>query len=297
MGALTGILVGGAATGCVYALLAAAYTLVFKASHTVPLMFGAFLLLGGYGAFQLGPRTTGLPFFAATAVAVLVVAAVAWAVQRAVARPLIAARPDALIIATVGLDLAIRSLLSANDTWALNSAEVGSGWESSVHPAGVAVAVSDVWIVGISVVLLGGLGAAVLGTRWGLTLRACAADREAARAQGISTTRNLASVWVIAAVLAAVAGILVGTFPRTLDLANHTWALRALPAVVIGGLGSLRGAVVGGLVVGYAEALTAAYQPAALGGNFQLVFPFVVMFVVLLVRPQGLFGRAEVARI
>lgn len=218
-------------------------------------------------------------------------------IQLGVARPLIAARPDALIIATVGIDLAIRSAIGARDSWSRNSAEVGSPWTSPVRFAGASVAVSDLWIVGITIVLLGVLGFAVVSTRWGLTMRACAADREAARAQGISTTRNLATVWIISGLLAAVAGVLVGTYPRTLDVSNYTWALRALPAVVIGGMGSLRGAVVGGLVVGYAEALMAAYQPASLGGNFQLVFPFVIMFGVLLVRPQGLFGRREVARI
>ncbi|MGI8694579.1 MAG: branched-chain amino acid ABC transporter permease [Geodermatophilaceae bacterium] len=297
MNTLTGVLVGGASVGCVYALLAAAYALIFKASHTLNLALGGLLLIGGYTAFQFGPGGNGLPFWVATLIAVVVVGVVGWLVQLGVARPLIAARPDALIIATVGIDLAIRAALGVRDTWALNRAEVGSPWTSPVRIAGASVAVSDLWIVGITVVLLGALGAAVVGTRWGLTMRACAADLEAARAQGISTTRNLTIVWVIAAVLAGVAGVLVGTYPRTLDLSNFTWALRALPAVVIGGMGSLRGAIVGGLIVGYAEALMAAFQPAALGGNFQLVFPFVVMFAVLLLRPQGLFGRPEVARI
>lgn len=296
MNSVVALLVTGAAVGCLYALLAAAYALIFKASDTLNLALGAFLLVGGYAAFGLGPDGANLPFWWASLLAIAIVALLGYVVQGVVARPLLAARPDALVIATVGLDLAIRASLGARDSWALNENEVGSPWTTSVRVAGVNVALADLWTIGISVVLLGFLGAALVGTRWGLTTRACAADLETARAQGISTKRNLAIVWVIAAVLAAVAGILVGTFPRTLDLSNHTWALRALPAVVIGGMGSLRGAVAGGLLVGYAEAFTAAYQPAWLGSNFQLVLPFVVMFVVLLVRPQGLFGRREVVR-
>lgn len=297
MNTTVALLVSGAAVGCIYALLAAGYALIFKASDTLNLTLGALVLVGGYTAFGLGPDVVGLPFWWASLLAIAIVAGAGYLIQRLVARPLLGARPDALVIATIGLDLAIRAALGARDSWALNDNEVGSPWTTSVQVAGVDVAVSDLWIVLISVVLLGGLGAAVVSTRWGLTMRACASDLEAARAQGISTNRNLAVVWVIAAVLAAVAGILVGTFPRTLDLSNHTWALRALPAVVIGGMGSLRGALVGGLLVGYAEAFSAAYQPAWLGSNFQLVLPFVIMFVVLLVRPQGLFGRAEVVRI
>lgn len=297
MSTVVRVLVSGASVGCVYALLAAAYALVFKASHTLNLALGALLLVGGYTTFHLSRAEGILPFWPAVVASILFVALLGWLVQLGAARPLIGARPDALIIATVGIDLAVRALLGARDDWAINRFEVGSPWTGSTRIAGISVAQSELWIVVISAVLLGALGWAVVGTRWGLTMRACAADPEAARAQGISIGRNLAIVWVIASVLAAVTGVLVGTFPRTLDLSNFTWALRALPAVVIGGMGSLRGAVAGGLVVGYAEAFMAAFQPPALGSNFQLVFPFLIMFAVLLIRPQGIFGRPEVTRI
>lgn len=297
MDAVLRLLVAGTSIGVLYALLASAFALVYKASHTINLALGAFLLVGGYAAYEVGVGGLGLPFVVAVLAALAVVAVLAWVAQATIARPLIGAPPDAIIIATVGLDLAARAVLGSHDYWNLNRLEVGSPWQVPTRLLGVSVAESDLWIIGIGAVVVGALGAVVIRTQWGLTMRACAADQEVARAQGISVTRNLATAWVIAAVLAALVGVLVGTFPRTLDLSNYSWALRALPAVVIGGMGSLRGAVLGGLLVGYAEVLAAAYSPAALGSNFQLVFPFVIMFAVLLVRPQGLLGQREVARV
>lgn len=291
------IAVSGGAVGGLYALLAFGYALVFKASHSINLAAGALLVLGGYAAYQLGANGWGLRFGLASCVAVAVTAVGGWVAYRLIARPLIGLSPDAVVVATIGFDMALRAILSSHDKWTLNSLEVGSPWTHSVSFLGHRVAVSDWWIIGIATVTLAVLGAVVAWTRFGLTMRACAEDPEAAQAQGISTRRNLLAVWIIAGALAGLVGILVGTFPRTLDQSNYTWALRALPAVVLGGMDSLGGAVLGGLIVGYAEAISGAWQPAFLGQGYQLVVPYALMLVVLLVRPQGLLGRPEVSRV
>lgn len=286
--------VSGTAVGCIYALLAYGYALIFKASHTINLAMGAMLLLGGYVAYEVGQG--GLGFGLATILSIIVICGGGWIAYRLVARPLLGASPDALIVATIGLDLSLRALMAGNHAWA-ESLEVGSPWTHSTRVFGRTVALSDLWIIGITAVVLLSLGAVVRYTAFGLNMRACAEDPEAAQAQGISLRANLASVWMIAAGLAALAGILVGTFPRTLDPSNFTWALRALPAVVLGGMDSLRGAVLGGLIVGWAEAASGLYQPAWLGQGYQLVVPYALMLVVLLARPQGLLGRPEVSRV
>lgn len=291
------VLVAGTAVGSLYALMAFGYALVFKASHSINLAAGALVVLGGYCAYELGANGRGWSFGLASLGAVAVTCAGGWVAYRAIAQPLLGASPDAIVVATIGFDLALRALLTGHEKWTLNSLEVGSPWTSPVEVAGQAVARSDLWIIGIAAAILAGLGAVVTWTRFGLNMRACAEDPEAAQAQGISLRRNLAAVWLIAAALAAVVGILVGTYPRTLDQSNFTWALRALPAVVLGGMDSLRGAVLGGLIVGYAEAISSAWQPEILGQGYQLVVPYALMLLVLLVRPQGLLGRPEVSRV
>jgi len=289
--------VDGLAIGAIYALVSFGYALVFKASHTINLASGSLLLIGGYLAFEIGAGNLGAPFLVAAIGGVLGVACLGWAAYRLIGRPLSGASPDSLVVATIGLDMAVRALMSAEHTWSHNSLDVGAPWMSAVSIAGHSVAQSDLWIIAISLVVLLLLGLMVERTAFGLTMRACAEDHEAASAQGISTHRNLAVAWVLAAALAALAGILVGAFPRTLDVSNYSWALRALPAVVIGGMDSLRGAVVGGVLVGLVEAFSSAYQPAWLGVGYQLVLPYAVMLVVLLLRPQGLFGSKDVVRV
>lgn len=297
MNTIITILVAGAAVGSLYAMIAFGYALVFKASHSINLAASALVVLGGYAAYELGTKGLGWPFGLASLGAIALTCFGGWIAYRAIARPLLGASPDAIVVATIGFDLALRAALTSREKWTLNSLEVGSPWASSIDIAGRSVARADLWIIGIAVVVLGALGALVTRSRFGLNMRACAEDPEAAQAQGISLRRNLAAVWIIAAALAGIVGILVGTYPRTLDQSNFTWALRALPAVVLGGMDSLRGAVLGGLVIGYAEAISSAWQPAVLGQGYQLVVPYVLMLAVLLVRPQGLLGRPEVSRV
>jgi branched-chain amino acid transport system permease protein len=137
-------------------------------------------------------------------------------------------------------------------------------------------------------------------TRTGLAMRAAAFDQEVALTQGVSVPLVFALSWAIAAVLAAVAGLFIQPNTGTLTSTDFAFALRALPVVVIGGLDSIGGALVAALIVGIAEQLTVTYNISHLtflGKNFALVVPYLVMFVVLLVRPSGLFGTREVERV
>ncbi|WP_029145900.1 branched-chain amino acid ABC transporter permease [Microbacterium luticocti] len=291
------VLVAGLAIGSVYALLAYGYALVFKASHTINLALGAFMLLSSYIALELGATGLGLPFWAAFFLAAAAIGLLGWLAFRFVGLPLVGASPDALVVATIGLDLAIRSLIQANHKWVLTTHDVGAPWSAPVGIAGVSIAQADLWIIGITAAVLIVLGVLISRTSFGLHMRACAEDPEAAQAQGISSKRNLALAWIIAAVLAAIAGVLVGASPRTIDPSNFSWALRALPAVVLGGMDSLKGAVIGGLAIGLIEALAATTQVAWLGEGYQLVLPYALMLVLLLLRPAGLFGSKDLVRV
>ena len=131
-------------------------------------------------------------------------------------------------------------------------------------------------------------------------MRATAFSQETALAQGIPVGRMFAMSWAIAGGLAAIAGVLVGTGGAGFDQSTAFLALKALPVIILGGLDSIRGAIIGGIAIGLAEAYTKAYQAdhaAFLGGNFDQVVPYLVMLLVLLVRPYGLFGTPEVQRV
>ena len=137
-------------------------------------------------------------------------------------------------------------------------------------------------------------------TRVGLAMRATAIDQEVALAQGIDVRRIFALAWVMAGAMAAVAGMFAASDLAGLSQSSYIVGIKALPAIVVGGLDSINGAIAGALVIGLAEAYTATYQSGAapwLGSNFSQVVPYVVLLAVLLVRPYGLFGSAEVERV
>lgn len=297
MGEFVAAAIGGLAIGCIYGMLASAYALIFKVSKTLNLAVGAMLLLGGYLAVSLmNGDLLSSNFALAVSLSCVALAAVGAIVCRLVGWPLIGAHADALVIATIGVDLVLRTLLSVRDEWSVNVLDVNAPWGKSVDVAGRSVAVSDLVIVGVGAAVALALGVIFRFTNAGLSMRACAEDGEVALAQGISIRKHVLLAWILAAVIAAVVGILVGAFPRSLDQGNFTWAYRALPAAVLGGMGSIRGAFIGGIIIGYVEILTLLYQPAALGTGFYLVSPFIVMLFVLLVRPQGIFGQRKVSR-
>ncbi len=136
-------------------------------------------------------------------------------------------------------------------------------------------------------------------SRFGLAMRATAADQEVALSQGVKVTRVFATAWALAAILAGIAGIFLGAGTGVAPVIGVR-AIRALPAAVVGGLDSIAGAIVGGLLIGLVEAYTITYQGdyfSFLGANFAGVVAWVVMFIVLLVRPSGLFGTIEVERV
>lgn len=291
------IVTAGGATGAVYALLALGYVLIFKTTGTLSFAQGAFLLLGGYLGYELASGVFELTFVLAVVGATAAVVVAGWIAQRLIAAPLFNSGPTGVLVASIGLDIALRSAIESRKVWSRGSLSVAPVWQGTVEFAGTTVPRANIAVFLIVVVLFAVIGAWLRWTRWGLFLRASAEDVEAASAQGISVKRNVALVWMIATGLAGLAGILVGVGASTLTQTNFNWAFRALPAAVLGGMGSVPGAVVGGLSIGIIEAATAAYQPAWVGAQFSLVMPYVVMLVVLLVRPQGIFGEAEAARV
>lgn len=298
MTAHIGLIVGGLAVGSIYALVAIGFAFVFKASHTLNFAHLALMLFGGYMVFQAS-RLWGLPFALSVIIAAVITAAAAAAIYLAVAAPLVGRSMLAILIATLGVHIAAQTAIGAHRPWASEAGvEVGSPWGADTTSIlGVSVFTSHLWVFAISVALIGSVVLVLQRSRWGLLFRAIAEDQEAAAANGVNVKVILLVVWALSGVLAAVAGAFVGTFPRLLSPGSVEFALRAIPAVVIGGFDSIHGAIVGGAIVGLVEVYAAVYAPDVLGTNFHLVVAYLVMFAILMVRQQGLFGSPEVRRV
>ncbi|WP_447003336.1 branched-chain amino acid ABC transporter permease [Saccharothrix isguenensis] len=285
----------GLGSGSIYALLALGFVIIYKSTRVISFAQPAFMLAGAvlvsYLAAEIG-------FFAAVPVAAVLIAVLALGVERTVLRPMIGKPVFVVAIITIGVDVVVRVV--TNSFIGLDVRQVGDPWGlSTVTLFGVDVQQRYLVMFATTVVVVAVLFAFFRFSRIGLAMRAVAYDQEVALAQGISVGSVFALSWAIAGGLAALAGVFVAT-GAGVDQQLWVIALKALPAIILGGLDSLGGAVVGGLAVGVVESLVGTYQGDVapwLGPNFALVAPYVLMLVVLLVRPYGLFGSKEVERV
>ncbi|WP_117208987.1 branched-chain amino acid ABC transporter permease [Allorhizocola rhizosphaerae] len=286
--------VRGLGRGSVYALLALGFVIIFKATRVISFAQPAFMLAGAVMVtYLVGP----LGFWGALAAATVLTGLLALGVERTAVRPMVGRPAFVVAIITLGVDIAVRVIVNAyigNDV-----RQVGDPWGlSRVELAGLIIEKRDVARIVTAAVLVAALFAYFRFTRMGLAMRAASYDQEAAMAQGVSVGGVFAVSWAMAGGLAAVAGTFVAV-GENVDGLMWTIALVALPVIILGGLDSPAGAVLGGVIVGVLQELVAGYQSHFpwLGGNISVITPYVVMLIVLLVKPYGLFGTREVERV
>ncbi|MBC2905498.1 branched-chain amino acid ABC transporter permease [Streptomyces cupreus] len=288
----------GLALGSVYALVALGFVIIFKASGVINFAHGSLLLLGGYLTAVLHED---LGFAGALAVAVLATAAVAGLMDRFLLQ---VGGQDAhsahvQTIVTIGVDIVILTDLSRRIGGDLLT--LGDPWGDSVSGLGpITVADSRLAAIVVSTVVIAGVFALFRYTNWGLALRASAEDMEAAALMGVRLVRMRTLAWCLAGALAALAAVFLAAFPAPgLERTTGQIALKAFPAAILGGMASPPGALAGSLLIGLTEALVAGYQSElhVLGEGFGDVAPYAVMVLVLLVRPNGLFGAKGAARV
>ena len=286
------LLVKGLALGSAYGLVALGFVVIFKATGVVNFAQGSFLLAGAYLTFTATVRW-GVPFPLSVVAAAAGAVALALLAERAVVRPLASSGspPVTVLLATLGVAIVLDQV--ATLLWGFRPHHIGDPWGArSVRWAGVALSQVDLATLVLAAATFAALALFFRRTRLGLALRASAADREAAAAHGIRPVLVSRTAWALAAAAATVAGVLLASGPAAATPNLGEAALRAFPAVVLGGLVSLGGAWAGGLAMGVVEVLTAGYLP----GN-ELVVPYLVMLAVLLLRPQGLFVAREASRL
>lgn len=296
-------LVRGLGIGSVYALLAIGFVIIYKSTGVISFAQPALMMSGAVTVSYLAPAIgflllPGFGFVVAVLLGALAVSALALGVERAAIRPMVGRPVFVVAIITIGLDIAIRVV--ANGFIGLGARPIGDPWGLTRFSIGdLQVQWRHVAMMITTALVLAVLFWFFRYTRFGLAMRAAAFDQEAALTQGVSVGSVFAMSWAMAGGLAALAGALLAT-GAGVDQQMWIVALAALPAIILGGLDSLEGAVIGGLAVGVVESLVGSYQRQFapwLGDNFAVVSPYMLMLLVLLARPYGLFGTPEVKRV
>jgi len=280
----------GLSTGMIYALAAAGFVVIYKASDVINFAQGDFLLLGTYLLF-FSVVQLGLPTSLGVLLTVLGAVAAALLIERLVLRPLIGEPVISTIMVTIGLSSVLRGLVHA--VWGVSPRSIDSVLPTGTTAIGPAtLSTARLLIVPIALAVLAALWLFFRHTRDGLAMRAIADDRQAALSLGINIPGVFGLAWGLAAAAAAIGGIMLGSIVGvTPNVA--TIGLRVFPVVILGGLDSIRGAVVGGATIGLLEAYAGGY----LGRGLNLVLPYAVLVLVLMLRPYGIFGRVEIERV
>lgn len=293
------LLFNGAALGCVYALIALGFTAIHRASNVINFAQGAFLLLGAY-LVSTSAVDHGLPFVVAVVLGLVAMVVIGIVFQTLVLRRVQGQPVFTVVMITIGLNIIIVALVSAFFGSNERPNGVGDPWgNTGVHVGDVVLLWVKIWTIIVTAVVLAGFFAFDRFSRYGLATRATAIDEEAALAAGIPVRRVNAIAWGVAGAMATIAGIFLSGAPNGLDPNIGNIALLAFPAIIIGGLNSPAGAVVGGLIIGLVYEFFDGYSAnvSFLGHNFYSIAPYLVMIIVLLIKPYGLFGRAPVERV
>jgi branched-chain amino acid transport system permease protein len=274
------ITLAGVGTGGLYALTGLAFVLIYKATRVVNIAIGEMLMMGAYVFFAFSAGL-GLPVWLAIPGSLLVAGALGALVERSVIRPMLGESPISSFMVTVGLASILVGLVEL--IWTADQQRLPEFLPDKHIAIGQAFVSPKIFYGFVIAVLL--IASVLLIFRYwrgGVALRATASDQAAAYSVGINVPRVFSLAWVAAAMIAGVAGIVVGSI-----------GLSVLVVVIFGGLDSVLGALVGGVIVGVVEALTGFY----IGGEFKLLATFSLLVLILLVRPYGLFGTHEIERL
>jgi branched-chain amino acid transport system permease protein len=279
----------GLANGAVLALAALGFVLIYKATRVINFAQGELLLIGAY-LFYTAFVLLRLPLAVAVIAGVVAATVLGVTVERVVLRPLIGEDPIAVIMVTIGLAAVLRS--GVQMFYGTTPREMPKVLPAgSVDIAGAPVPLDRLTAVAVAAVALGAFSAFFRWSRHGIAMRAVADDQQAALVQGISVRRIFALAWALAAVSALLGGVLLADIAEvSQNLAN--FGLIVFPVVILGGLDSVPGTIVGGAVIGLLSQYAEGLSPGA-----SQVVPYVALVVILLVRPYGLFGQARIERV
>ncbi|MBO9641976.1 MAG: branched-chain amino acid ABC transporter permease [Pseudacidovorax sp.] len=280
------LLLSGIAQGCIYGLIALGFVLIYKATETVSFAQGDLMMLGAFAAFA-AMTLLGLPFWLAAVLAVAALVAFGALLELVVIRPILGQPQFSIVMLTIGIGYVARGLITMVPGIGTETHTLPVPYKDQVwNLGGLVVNVEQAVVIAATAVLCGLLFAMFRYSKLGIAMQASSQNQLAAYYMGIPVKRLNGLVWGLAAAVATLAGILLA--PITFVHANMGFiGLKAFPAAVVGGFGSLPGAIVGGLVIGVVESMAGFYLP----DGFKDTAPYIVVLAMLMVKPNGLFGE------
>lgn len=281
------LVIDGIAQGCIYGLIALGFVLIYKATETVSFAQGDLMMLGAFAGLAV-MTMFGWPFWIAVPSAIVAMALFGIFAERLVIRPVLGQPAFSIVMLTIGIGYIARGLITMIPAIGTETHLLPVPYKNQILQAGeLVLSVEKLVIIAATAVLCLGLFALFRYSRIGIAMQASSQNQLAAYYMGIPVQRLNGLVWGLAAAVAAIAGLLLA--PITFVHANMGFiGLKAFPAAVVGGFGSLPGAIVGGLIIGIVEALAGFYLPE----GFKDIAPYVVVLLMLMVKPNGLFGES-----
>jgi branched-chain amino acid transport system permease protein len=280
------LVISGIAQGCIYGLIALGFVLIYKATETVSFAQGELMMLGAFGGLA-GMTMLGFPFWLAVLSSIAAMALLGILLERVVIRPILGQPAFSIVMLTIGIGYVARGLITmipniGTETHTLPVPYKDQIWKVS----GLILNVEQMAVIFVTAILCALLFALFRFTKLGIAMQASSQNQLAAYYMGIPVKRLNGIAWGLAAAVAAVAGLLLA--PITFVHANMGFiGLKAFPAAVVGGFGSLPGAIVGGLIIGIIESLSGFYLP----DGFKDTAAYIMVLVMLMVKPNGLFGE------
>src|SRR5713226_10733207 len=293
----------GIALGCIYALIGLGFSIIFKASEVINFAQGELLLVGAYIAYA-GMYEWHLGFLVSGLLGMVVTVLIGLLFERLVLRRMIGRPVFSILMITIGLDTILRTAVivkaGSNPLSAPAPYTIKDGFDISTASGVIHLGANDLLTIMVTVIMCALIFYFFQYTRYGLAMRATALDQEAALAVGINIRMVYALAWGIAAAIATIGGVFLAIGSFAMDPTLGGAALLAFPAIILGGIDSITGAVVGGIIIGLVQDLTAGYEShvaSFLGAGIHQITPYLIMILVLLIRPYGLFGTRKVERI
>ncbi len=297
--------ISGISLGCIYALIALGFTLIYKATEVVNFAQGEVMMVGAYINFFFVTQFSGMAgglngwvFLIAFLCSIIFAVLFGIILDYTINRPLKDQPVFSLIMATISLAIILRSL-TAMIAGPISLVPVSPFGDSTIKIGGIVVSELDMAIIGCAIILMGLFFLFFNKTRWGIAMKAISEDSEAAQLMGIPVKQVYRMVWVFAAIVGIISGILLAPRMALLDTSMSYLGLKAFPAAILGGFGSIPGAVIGGIILGIIETISMG----TLSYYFEWVkevndiIVWIVLIAVLMIRPNGLFGVAKIKRV
>jgi len=279
------LVISGVAQGCIYGLIALGFVLIYKATETVSFAQGDLMMLGAFGGLA-GMTMLGFPFWLAVLAAIAAMAVFGVVAERLVIRPILGQPAFSIVMLTIGIGYVARGLITMLPGIGTETHTLPVPYKNLTWKLGeLILSAEQMVVIAATAVLCAGLYAMFRFSKLGVAMQAASQNQLAAYYMGIPVKRLNGLVWGLASAVAAVAGLLLA--PITFVHANMGFiGLKAFPAAVVGGFGSLPGAIVGGLIIGIVESLSGFYLPE----GFKDIAAYIVVLIMLMVKPNGLFG-------